>query len=216
MSDLFDIAKEFGFLSVAIIIGTYRYRYLDRFFLVLFLQACLAMVFLIGAHVSLHYFSTNHWIYNIYLPLEILFVLCAATFLFRRAIILRVFLPASALFLVVYAAEITLDGFLLLANMTLALGGIMLVVIYLLILFQGMRAAKGSTHMMRQLWACLGIALYFAGNVPFMALFHQLQNYDPNLVNSLFYITEFLANARYALLCISFYQIGRQQQMTAV
>lgn len=216
MSDtLLDIAKEFGCLSIAIMIGVYRYHYLRRFFWILLIQAFLAMTFLISAHVVLIYQESNHWLYNIYLPIEILLLMVAARTFFNRPVAWRAITYASGAFVLTYITEIVADGFFRLANMSLAIGGMILAALYLFILYSSIRASKNVSNIAPEFWACLGIAMYFAGNVPFIGIIHQLHKYDPILVENLFYIPEALAIVRYAFLCISFHQLGRVQEMTA-
>jgi hypothetical protein len=210
-------AKESGSLCLATFIGVYYYRYLNGFFKLILIQTVFAVLSYFSAYAVIHYQTSNnlpannHWLYNIYIVIEFVLLLMAGYVFFQTSNARKAILLGTTCFISIYITEITLDGFWQLANISLVTGGLILVVVYQFILVTSLRASSPSVIMVPELWACVGISLYFACNVPFIGLMPQLLKYNASLVDDLFYITEVLAILRYLFLCISFYQLKDRQ-----
>jgi hypothetical protein len=222
LEELGDVAITFvkesgGFLCLATAIGVYHYRYLNRFFKLILLQATAAILSYFAAYAVVHYqisnglLPNNHWVYNMYIFLEIALLLWAGLVFFERSLQRRMLLTSMCLFIGIYSLEITIDGFWQLANISLVSGGVMIVIVYQAILFTKMRASNVPLWLLPEFWLCTGVSMYFACNVPFIGLMPQLLEYNPDLVDQLFYITEILAITRYLFLCISLYLLPRMQ-----
>jgi hypothetical protein len=213
------LLKESGLLFLACAIGIYTYHHLDRFYRLVFFQTVLAIISYISAHVIVRYQlahnlpRNNHWMYNIYIALEVSILIGASVFYFQHRRHRKFVLAGFYIFFAIYLAEVLMDGLWQIVNISLVVAGVILVSVYQLILYDKVNTEKFSWRRSPELWLCLGISLYFACNVPFIGLLPQLYQYDPNLVDQLFVITEVLGNLRYLFLCISFWLVFRQHSL---
>lgn len=210
---LFEILKwmkESGFMFLALITGAFAFRFFNKFYKLIFFQVVLSIVFYIGAYVILMYQASNHWMYNVYIFAEVMILLYAAQLYLSGSTRKRIVLIGIISFLSIYVIEGVTDGFSDILNITLVAAGLIVVVVYGMVMYSALHQTDFDWKMSPELWLCIGTLVYFACNVPFIGLIHQLLRYDAKLVDSLFYITEVLAAIRYLMVSVAFIIVWKQ------
>lgn len=224
MSEAVDTAlnflKESGFLFLAMFIGTVSYRTLTNTYRLIFFQTIAAIISFFAAYAVLDYQQShqqplnNHWVYNLYIFVEVLLLLDAAWMSFspsRRKLITM----AIAGFVLIYVAEVIFDGFSSLLNMTLVASGILIVITYLQVLYSAIHRPGFNWKTSPEFWLSLGVVIYFACNVPVIGLMPVLMKDHATLLGNLFYITEYLAVVRYLFVCVALYLARRSLATTS-
>lgn len=208
--------KEAGALFLSAAVGSIRFRHLTPTYRLVYAQVLLAVVAYLGAYAILEYQSqhqqplSNHWIYNLYIPLEGILLLLAARSLLNDPRLRQIVVGCVVSFVTIYSSEVFFDGFKELLNVTLVASGLLIVLSFMLVLYSAIRQAAFDWKTSPEFSLAVGTIVYFACNAPFIGLLPFLLRQDQTIVNGLFYITEVLAVLRYLAVAASFYLVGRQ------
>lgn len=196
--------------------GIYAFRYLNFLYRIFFFQLIPPLlIFILGS--VLNYIANidnvrpnNQWLYNLYMPVETYFLAWSAYEYFKskkRTILIFI---GYVIFLGVFIAELFIKGISVFANHGYIAESALLLVIYLLILYNYFTNHNNNWKRSPIVWISIGIVLYFGGAVPYLSLMHFLQDNHPRLNLFLFqFIIEGLANVRYLLLALGFWLIRR-------
>jgi hypothetical protein len=210
IADILKYLKESGFMFLSFSVGLFGYRIFNRFYRLIFLQVGIAIGFYIGAYQVVEYQKahglrmSNEWMYNAYILVEVVILLYAAFWYLPDIRMKRITLSGIVVFSIIYFSELIMDGPWHLLNITLVCAGLILVTIFVMVLHDVINKTDFSWKVSPDLWVSIGILIYFACNVPFLGLFHQLMKYDATITDRLFYITEILASIRYFTFSVAF------------
>jgi hypothetical protein len=202
-------------LLIALIAGIYSYQCMNLFLRTLFFQLISWVVFYILSYIitiyqRLHGLELdNQWIFNIAIAVEASFLTLAAYRYFlddkRRFLSLALY----GLFIIVLVSEIFFSSWKFLASYAVSISGILVSMLYILILYRNFKE-HSSWKDKPEIWASLGLVIYFAGLVPYFAMFKYLNEYQLKISNFLIHIiTDVLANIRYISLALAFWLARR-------
>jgi len=220
---MISIINEALSLFIALSIGIYAFPYMNRFTRILFYQLITWICFyLLSYGLTIYQEETgvdknNQWLMNIHLLVEALWLNAAAyNYSHTKA---RKFLALILFgaFLTVFTTQVSVSGFSCFANFAMAAAGLVITILYLLILYDAFRSKAVLWYTSPEIWACTGLVIYFACNVPYFSIFTYLNENYLNLSKSLFFIiTDVLANIRYLFLAIAFFIVARTRTVSAV
>jgi hypothetical protein len=212
----FSILKESVFFFFALFTAIISWRKANSFFKLLSLQLALFFIVYAGGYVITFYQQArnlpqnNIWIYNLYFPIECALLAAAALQLLQSKMIRMITLICYFLFLTFYMIQIARFGLNHFANFAVAAYAFILVGLYLAVLYHILKTPGFTFRAFPQLWACLGIALYFGCIVPYFSVMNYLHATNPKLNSTLFFIiNNVLSHVRYfatAISMILFYQ----------
>lgn len=214
---MMQLAKEALFLFVAFALGAAKYEKLTPFFRLLFVQAILAVICYLSARYVLNVqrlvlppaYRSNQFVFNIYIFLEALILIWAGL---KQLNVERWKLAIwpFAIFLICYFIQISSGSFLVFYNYAAAIEGVILFVIYMRIAAKGIMGKTPGKSIQAEVYASLGIILFFSVYVPYIGMIHYL--YENHPISNLIlyaYIIEFLNVLRYLFLAIGFWLAGR-------
>ena len=215
-TDMLTLFTEIACIFLALVFGIFAFRFMDRFFRVLFLQVFVWSVFyglsyLITSYQQAHQLPIdNQWFLNVHLFLETGLLLAAAWFvvptLFGRPLIVGAFM----LFSVVFVLQAWTESIRIYLNYADVTACLVLTIVYSMVLYTFSQRSKQPLWRSPEKWACLGILLYFACSVPYVSIMNYLQEHHPTVNTFLYYlISGVLANLRYLLLALAFLMIYR-------
>ncbi|MCW3103305.1 MAG: hypothetical protein JWO09_1745 [Bacteroidetes bacterium] len=218
-----SIINEALSLSIALSAGIYAFRYMNRFTRILFYQLITWICFYLGSYALTTYQENSniepndHWLLNIHLLLEALWLTVAAYNYSNAKTRKSLALILYGVFLIVFTIQVSVSGFSCFANLGMAAAGLMITILYLFILYDAFRSKAGLWYTSPEIWACIGLVIYFACNVPYFSLFTYLNDHYPILSGRLFsVITDVLANIRYFFLAIAFFIAARTKAVSTV
>ena len=204
-------------LFIALSAGIYAYRYMSSFARTLFFQLLVWIFFYLVSYLITLYqiqsqlVQNNQWIFNIYIILETLLLSIASYRYLQDAGSKYLAFTLYGLFLLVMLAQLSMAGYSGFANYGVAIAGILVTILYTLILYRQFTVDTSSKIRTPEIWAGIGLVIYFACDVPYFSLFSYLNTYHLKLSSFLFHvITDVLANIRYLLLAVTFWLIGRK------
>jgi len=204
---MLTLIAEITCLSFAFIAGCFTWKRLSPFFKVLFLQVLVwIIVYTCGNIITyqqqlINQPVDNQWLMNIHLVLETGLLLWAAQFMYRKTNGRWFLIAGGAGFAVVYIAQVALNGFqhyLHYADLTEC---IVITLVFAPILHN---SPNGKTGLSLRT-ACVALLVYFACSVPYVSFMDYLQQHSPELNSRLYhFISDVLANLRYALIALAF------------
>lgn len=201
--------------AIAIVIGLYSYKYMDRFFRLLFWQVLFYLFLFSMSYVVTNYQiahqmkENNQWLFNISLFFEtILLTLALFKCLNKKSKILE--LTTLGLLMIFFLIQMALNGFYNYNKYGDIVECIFLTVLILNILYDLLNNSQHNNGSKPIIWALIGLLFYFACSIPYISLMDFLELNHPKLNTFLArLINGFLANIRYLCLAVSFYLIRR-------
>ncbi len=202
---------EASSLALALVAGIFAYPYITKFMRILFCQLVVWILFYFSGYGITYYQKMNHiaqnniWLYNIAVPIEFLILTIAASTVFKHKLTRNVVLSSYIFFLVSLYLQTYFsktDSFI---NYAMASGSIIMTTVFVWIIYIKFTSALPFREYKPEVFACLGLIIYFACNVPYICLMPYLNESSPEQSKSLFNnIIDNLANFRYLLLAIAF------------
>ena len=188
---------------IATSIGIMVLKKIRPFYKLLLLQVILYLIVdSIAANMK-----NNAWIYNLYMPIEVMLLLIAAKhhlIIHKSKLILKIIF---GIYFMIFMMDILLfTGLEKFAYHGAIIEGIIITGVFLTILYFHL-IKRGSTKIDGALvLSSIGIILYFGATIPDLALIFYLQKINPSLNQMLFRnIVVTLASIRYLFIAISFY-----------
>lgn len=213
---MIQIINEIISVLISFVLGVFVFRYMSPFFRLIFFQLSVWMVFYFFSYLITGYQKANglemnnQWFMNIHIYIESTLLHCAAFFAFTSKTIKRLSLLSFTLFTAIYVTQIYFNGFSLFLNYADVAEGICITFLYMLLLYNFFMHRNEHWWMVPEIILCIGILLYFACSVPYIAMLHYLQTHYPEENNILFrFINDVLANVRYLFVGISFWLLRR-------
>jgi hypothetical protein len=209
------IIESFGTV-IAACIGIVCYRKMNVFYRILFIQLISWLILYVLSYVVTGYQKNrnlpenNQWVFNIQILCETTLLLFAANSYFEKQFAKRLIMLCWILFLFFFAGQIAYNGFYDLSVTSLTLESILMIIIYTLILFRCFYETFAVEIRSPEVWASIGLILYFGCNLPYFSLFNYLNNHYLNMSETLHrYITDGFSNIRYILLAIGFLVVNK-------
>jgi hypothetical protein len=199
---------------LALAAGLYAFRSLSLFARGLFAQLLVWMLFYVASYMLTSYqeaheqTTNNQLLFNIHMPLEAALLSFAAWRFFSPGLSRRLVVVSYVFFLVIYALLLRVKGWQVFNHLGSVAEALLITALYAALLFRMLRIR--SWRASPELWACLGLLVFFACNVPYFSMFDYLNTYRPTLSLRLFnLINDDLANVRYLSLAFSFWMARR-------
>lgn len=213
---LYEVISQL--LSVAA--GIYAYPYMTKFIRLLFFQLIAWQAVYLSSHAYTAYQHSiglemqNHWIYNIQVPLELLFLTVAACYFLKDALSRHLAIILYIIFLLTVALQLKLSGTDHFINYGMVVAGIIVTILYSQVLYRKFNSDHLSWKRSPEIWASTGLIIYFACNIPYFSMFDYLNVKHPALSEKLFhFITDVLANIRYLFLAIAFLLVRKNKSV---
>lgn len=209
-------------LLLAAVCGLIAYRYMSRFFRLIFYQLCAWIGFYLIAwgitfyqDYSGHY--TNNWpFFNLVILVETTFLLAAAYSYFNNQLYKQACVVTFACFVVVFVIQLWLDGFTSFLNYAGVMEGIAVILSYTPVLYFQFTEVAFSWKRSPVAWLTCGLLLYFTGIIPYLSVFNYINHSDPGSSEQLFkFIVDVLANIRYLMVAAAFWLIHKNAIQTA-
>lgn len=205
---MYHIINELFGVVIALISGVVTYKYLSFFYKILFFQlisySVIYSIIHIGQYIGFIY--DTQWIYNLEMPIEFGFLCWAGYEYFKLRKEQFLIWLGYSFFLLVLIAETIMRGLNALSNFSYITGSIAIVSIFLAILYSSIMKDSINWKKKPEIWAGLGLILYFACIIPYLSLLHYLQDTHATINLYLYrFITIGLCNVRYLLLAYAFW-----------
>jgi hypothetical protein len=215
---ILQLINEAGSLILALGTGIYAYSYMNKFMRALFFQLLVWILFFIAAYaITLyqrsHGMKTNNTqLFNIAVAVEFLILTVAVSVFFKNRILKYLVLLSYVIFLISICLQMKFsksDDFI---NYAMTSGSIIMTIFFIVILYKKFKSDPILWKYSPEIWASIGLILYFACNVPYMSILPYLNETSPDMSTSLFhYITDNLANVRYLLLALAFWLVRKKR-----
>jgi len=198
----------------AIAIGIYSFQFMNLFFKMIFSYIFITIVtFTLSIQVimymrTLHLTPNNHWVYNISLPIEILFLMSAAYFYLKNTFLQHLSIIALVLFSAVYLSEMFFKNIMSYLNYTDSFKSLLIVVVFCIILYKEFIVLKTFWFCSPVICVSLGLIIYSGCSLPYISLFSYFESNASEKYNLLFRLLNIIpANIMYILFSISFWLI---------
>ena len=205
-------------LTIALGMGIYAYSYMNKFTRTLFFQLVAWIIIYLFSrgltiYQSIHNVTMNdQWIFNIQIPLELLLLTMAACYFLKDKLSRYLALTLYILFLIIILLQFKISGPEVFINYGMVASGFSITVLYSMILYRKFKSGSPYWKQSPELWASLGLIIYFACNIPYFSLFTYLNSHHPALSTKLFlFITDVLANIRYIFLAVAFWMVRKHK-----
>jgi len=213
---MLQILYETISLAAAFGVGLYVFRYMSTFFRIMFLQLLIWIVFYILSYVVTMWQEAhqlpcdNQLLLNLHMLIETILLTTTAAVAFSSA--WGKWLASAALgsFLTVFVWQGAPYGFSIYLNAADVTECIVISVLFALLLYRHFSNPGPIWWRSPEVLICLGILIYFACSVPYIAMMHYIERQYPGISVMLFQgISELLNNIRYLLTAIAFWFIRR-------
>jgi hypothetical protein len=208
---------------LAFVVGAYTFSKLNRFYKLIFLQGVFYLITISGAYAVTFYQTENNlppnnqWFYNLCFPVECAILASAAIVYFSTKKATIRILTGYGLFFAVYLFQISITGISGFANYAVVMEALLMVIVYLVILYECFKDESFDWKTSPEFWLCLGMAVYFGCIVPYFSIINYLWQHNSDLTETLFeIIIHGFGNMRYFLIAISFWLFFRQQRISLV
>jgi hypothetical protein len=205
-------------MFMAASIGIYSIRFKDYFYRNFIAQILLSLTTYFFSYFLLAYQEkngipkNNHWLYNSGMVLESILLLLNGFIYFRSSHLKWLPVICVVIFVVTFLVEISYTGFRSFATYSCIVESFCVTVVYISILNDQFEKHGTEWYKAPIALICIGILVYFICNVPYISLMNYFQRLNPSLNRFLFLlVTDFLANVRYLLLAIAFWQVRRNK-----
>lgn len=168
-------------------------------------QLCLALVVELTAEHLSRSGVMNHWVYNVYAPLE--FLLIGGLFLAvegdRRSVRLRLGI-CTLLFFAGFLIDLVSKGTVqVFASNAVIFGGALIALNTGIALIHCSRTSPVPLYRLPEFWALIGLLMYFLCFLPVFGLYNHLVERNPALAMRVYGINMLLYILRYALAATS-------------
>ncbi len=211
-----QIINESGSLLIAFGIGIYAFRRMDAFFRLVFVQLsfwllCYGLSYMVTFYQRKNGLELNNqWLMNLHLIGETVILLSAAFVRVIEKPAKVIIIIALVIFLMVVFYQLTTTGierYFTAADVTECM---IMTVLYSYLLYRAIVERNKNKQTSGVVLICIGLLIYFACSVPFIALLHVIQQRDPEANSFLFFvINDVVANLRYILMAVAFWLIAR-------
>lgn len=206
----------FFFLLITIIFGIKSFKNSNKFFKSLLIQTILYAILTIGVIGMKYYFSqldiqfSNIIYVNMFVGVEAIILFVAALYILVNRTERIISIALGTLFVFAFIFQLLYFGPNASNDLADVIACISLTAVYALVLNRVIRLNKKEWWKSPEILTTIGMLLYFAGSVPFVAMSNYLAKNATDLYVLLFYIiNDGLANVRYLLLALSFILIYR-------
>jgi len=204
MPDITYILLSLSSAILALGVGLIVYKRLAKFYRLLFFQV---LVYLILDCISIPFMPHNSWVINILVPAETALLFAAAQAYFNTSKSKYLLLLLYGVFFTVYLFDVLfftgMNGFAYHASIA---EGVLAAGIYITILYCQLDKGINVFDSWPVTFICLGMAVYFAGSIPYLSTLFYFDKKDPVLNLRLFQnIIGLLAHVRYVCLALGFY-----------
>ena len=198
---------------MALVIGAYYYQYLSRAYRVVLLLALIALVSEVaGQYIRHNLHEHNVWLFNLYMPLEPLFLGVVSIDLVGSRFYKKLVYCFIILNFIIWGIELyrnSLDSF---ASFSMICGCFLLVGIYTYTLFFISMHNNSTLIKIPSFWLCLSVILYFGCDIPYMGMFRYWPTYKTAIIK-FSNINQLLNFIRYPLVAICFIMAGNQKRL---
>jgi hypothetical protein len=198
-------------LALALATGIFAYPFMNRFMRMLFFQLIVWIFFYLSGYAVTYYQETHHiqknntWVYNIAVPVEFLILTIAVSVFSKDKMSKYLVLSSYVIFLASIYLQMSFYKSGHFANYAMVSGSIIMTVLFVWIIYIKFTSDLPFRIYRPEVFACLGLIIYFACNVPYISIMPFLNENSPEESKSLFNnIIDNLANFRYLLLSIAF------------
>lgn len=163
------------------------------------------LVELAGFIMRTHGHTDNQWLFNCYLPLDNALQLLAAYYITAKKP-WHLFIIGFLAFLTSWAMEIYAKGIMTFTIKAYIVDSILQMLAFLFVLHKAAMDYTGRFARCPELWACLGIIVYYGCNIPFFSMLGYLvtiKAYD--VIKFLFVILQVLIQIRYLFVAVAFF-----------
>jgi hypothetical protein len=213
---LLDIIVESFGMILATCIGVICYKKMNMFYRLLFIQLISWLILYILSYgvteyqKHKHLSENNQWVFNIQLFCETTLLCFAANCYFEKRFAKRLVMLSWMLFLFFFFGRLASNGFFEFNVISYSAESILMLAIYTLILFQCFYETFTIEVKSPEVWASIGLVLYFGCNLPYFSLFNYLNSHYLNMSETLHrHITDVFSNIRYILLAIGFLVLNK-------
>ncbi len=210
---MLELINELSGTTIALLLGLVVFRYMNFIYRIFFFQLLIyvfvvALSYIVPTTNSKQY--NNQWLYNLSMLLETGFLSWAAYEYFKFSKQKFLVWIGYSLFLLVFSIEVYAKGFLVFSNHGYIAESVLLLLLYLLVLYNQLTKENNAWKRSPEVWISLGIVLYFGGAVPYLSFINYLQDGHSKVSLLLYqFIIEGLSNLRYLLLALGFWLIRR-------
>jgi hypothetical protein len=212
-----DVVFESFGAMLAACVGFITYERMNRFYRLLYEQLMIWLVLYIVSYVvtdfqrSFWLGQNNHWVFNLNILIETTFLLLSARSYFEKVIAKKIILFSCIFFLFISLILHSVNNFFIFNESIYVIESILIVIIYTFILFRCFYETFTIEVKSPEIWASIGLILYFGCNLPYFSLFNYLNTHYLSMSEILQdRITDVLSNIRYLLLAVGFWVITRK------
>lgn len=212
--DMLQVVNEVISITAAVSMGLYAFRYMNRFFRLIFAQVVAWAIFYVSAYgITIYQDSqglplNNQWVMNAHLLVETVLLIVAAYLYFNNRAGRMMAICLLLVFALVVIIQLSQNGFALYWNYADVAACICLTALYSFLLYDFSLQRKTPWWASPEIFVCLGILIYAGCSVPYIALMHYLEREYPAANNMLFHlINDVLANFRYLLTAFAFWLV---------
>jgi len=174
------------------------------------IQVICGLIIEVIGHIFINQRTLNTICYNFYTIVEFYLMYAAGVILLNKY--KKVFWAISVLPLIVWFIHIWRLGIDNFSNYSFILGGLLLVILFVLLLYQTTKSVTILKYT-PDFWICIGIIVYFGCNVPFFSLFAYFTSHGKEKLGSrLFILNDFLALTRYLCFGIAFLLLNSKKR----
>lgn len=199
----------------ALLAGIFSWNSLSLPLKLAFTQVVAALVCELGETYLISIYGENVWLCNIYMLVEILLLGIIATMLVNNSLIKRIVALLLVGLSIIWVMTIQRNGLKTLTNTFYLLGGIVLVMSYLAVLFNSSVLASKKVISDPVFWFSLSVIIYFGCYLPYKGLENYLMSISMELTDTLFNIILLLNYIRYPLVGLAFYLHGKNANYEA-
>jgi hypothetical protein len=213
---LLQLFYELGSLLIAFCIGIYAFKRMNTFFRLAFFQLsfwllCYSLSYIVTLYQRQNGLPMNNqWLMNLHLIGETMLLITAA-FVQITEKPMKIFVGCAFLaFLVILIIQLITNGIVHYLNAMDVSECVIMTMLFGYILYKAIIDRKKDNRNRAVVLLSIGLLIYFACSVPFMALIQLIQQRDPNASALLFHvISDVIANLRYLFLAAAFWVISR-------
>lgn len=194
-------------LGVSILLGIINWKRLDMALKVLVIQLATALITQVTGWVYHIYYTNNTFIYNIYIVLDLWLIGLIALCLIQDRRYRTILVGAQVICTSIIAICIWKMGITVLANWGYLSSSILFTMTYLFLIVRMLFSADATSLTKRpHFWMCVGILIYYGGNVPLFGFFNYMIKNHPLVASKAILINDFLNIIRYSFMGVALFK----------
>lgn len=158
---------------LAMLAGLFFFKHLNAAYKIITSQACIAFVVELAAATSFK--NYNHGMYNVYMIADCGLLMLAGFFLLKKYNH-YFFIAGFTVFLLIWTWSALSHGLAYFAQLAFVVYSLMLVIIYIMVLYNEALIFKHSLYKFPALYLCSGIILFYACIIPYFSTFKLQAN----------------------------------------